>query len=370
MDILWPGFLLLLGLVPILIAVYIWMLRRRRRYTVRYSSLALVREALPNQSRWRRHVPFALFLLALSSLIIALSRPVSIISVPTGQVTVVFAIDVSRSMCSTDVQPSRIEAAEAAALSFIQRQQATTQIGIVAFSTYAELIQPPTNDTEALQAAIESLAVGRRTAIGSGILKALDAIAEIDPAVAPSTDSNSREPAPTPVPRGAFVPDIIVLLTDGVSNTGPLPLDAAQEAVDRGVRVYTVGFGTANGSECPRCAPQVVGNEPGGNPNFGGGGGRFGGQPGQGGRQFGGRQFGGGFGRGIDEATLRQIADMTGGTYHSAESAGELNDVFQNLPMYMITKHETSEISVIFTALGALLAALAVVFSLLWQPLS
>src|SRR5512136_282283 len=114
MALLWPGFLLLLGLIPLLIAVYIWMLRRRRRFTVRYSSLALVREALPQQSRWRRHVPFALFLMALSSLIIALSRPVTVIRVPTGQVTVILTIDVSRSMCSTDIQPSRIEAAEAA----------------------------------------------------------------------------------------------------------------------------------------------------------------------------------------------------------------------------------------------------------------
>ncbi len=369
MDILWPGFLALLVLIPALIAAYILILRRRRRFVVRYSSLSLVREALPHQSRWRRHVPFALFLLALSSLIIALSRPVTIVSVPAGQVTVIFVMDVSRSMCSTDVQPSRIEAAEAAALAFIQRQQATTQIGIVAFSTYAELIQPPTNDTEALQAAIESLAVGRRTAIGSGILKGLDAIAEIDPAVAPSTESNPREPAPTPVPRGAYAPDIIVLLTDGVSNTGPLPLDAAQEAVDRGVRVYTIGFGTASGLEFPRCAPQFLGRESGGNQGFGGGGqfggGRFGGG------QFGGGQFGGGgFRRGIDEETLKQIAAMTGGTYYPAESAGDLNNVFQNLPTYLITKHETSEVSVIFTAIGALLAALAIVLSFRWQPLA
>src|SRR5512139_3162347 len=221
MDLLWPGFLLLLGLIPALIAAYLWVLRRRRRFVVRYSSLALVREALPRQSRWR-HLPFALFLLALSSLIVAVSRPVTIVSVPAGQTVVLLAMDVSRSMCSTDVQPSRIEAAEAAALSFIQRQQATTQIGIVAFSGYAEVIQPPTTDTEALQAAVESLATGRRTAIGSGILKALDAIAEIDPSVAPSATGNSRGPQPTPVPHGAYAPDIIVLLTDGASNAGPL----------------------------------------------------------------------------------------------------------------------------------------------------
>jgi len=358
MDLLWPGFLLLLGLIPALIAAYMWMLRRRRRFVVRYSSLALVREALPRQSRWRRHVPFALFLLALSSLIVALSRPVTIISVPVGQVTVILAIDVSRSMCSTDIPPSRIEAAQAAALSFIQRQQAPTQIGIVAFSGYAELIQPPTTDMEALQVAVESLATGRRTAIGSGILKALDAIAEIDPSVAPSVTSNSRGPQPTPVPRGAYAPDIIVLLTDGVSNTGPLPIEAAQQAVDRGVRVYTIGFGTANGSTFPRCGPQFMGREPGDTQRFGGSGAFGGGPPG-----------GGGFRRGIDEATLKQVADMTGGAYYSAESAGELQNVFQNLPTYLITKHETSEVSVVFTAIGALFAALAMALGQLWQPL-
>jgi len=358
MDLLWPGFLLLLGLIPALIAAYMWMLRRRRRFVVRYSSLALVREALPRQSRWRRHVPFALFLLALSSLIVALSRPVTIISVPVGQVTVILAIDVSRSMCSTDIPPSRIEAAQAAALSFIQRQQAATQIGIVAFSGYAELIQPPTTDMEALQVAVESLATGRRTAIGSGILKALDAIAEIDPSVAPSVTSNSRGPQPTPVPRGAYAPDIIVLLTDGVSNTGPLPIEAAQQAVDRGVRVYTIGFGTANGSTFPRCGPQFMGREPGDTQRFGGSGAFGGGPPG-----------GGGFRRGIDEATLKQVADMTGGAYYSAESAGELQNVFQNLPTYLITKHETSEVSVVFTAIGALFAALAMALGQLWHPL-
>lgn len=372
MDLLWPWFLLLLGLIPLLAAAYILMLRRRRRFAVRYSSLALVREALPHQSWLRRHLPVVLFLSALTSLVIAVARPVTIVSVPAGQTAILLTIDVSRSMCSTDVQPSRIEAAEAAALSFIQRQQATTQIGIVAFSGYAELIQPPTNDTEALQAAIESLATGRRTAIGSGILKALDAIAEIDPNVAPSWTSNSRGPQPTPVPHGAYAPDIIVVLTDGVSNTGPLPTDAAQQAADRGVRVYTIGFGTANGSSFPACGVQFQGREPGDNRQFGGGpggpGGQFGGGPGGGGP--GGGFGGGGFRRGIDEATLKQVADMTGGTYYSAESAGELQNVFQNLPTYLITKHETSEVSVVFAAIGALLAALAIVLSLRWHPLA
>ncbi len=350
MDLLWPEFIYLLGLIPVLIAAYVWILRRRRRFAVRYSSLALVREALAGQSRLKRHIPFALFLLGLASLVLALTRPVAIVSVPTGQTTIILSIDVSRSMCSTDIQPNRLEAAKAAALSFIQRQGSTTQIGIVAFAGFAELIQVPTTDQEVLQDAVESLITGRRTAIGSGILRALDAIAEIDKNVAPSTPFDPPGVEPTPVPEGAYAPEIIVLLTDGVSNSGILPLDAAQQAADRGVRVYTIGFGTASNTSLASCGQQFQGNDP----FFGGGGQQFG---------------GGGFRRGIDEETLKQVAEMTGGTYYSAESAGELHNVFQNLPTYLITKHETQEISVAFAAIGALLTGVAMILSLSRHPL-
>ncbi len=353
MDLLWPGFLFLLGLIPLIVGAYIWILRRRRRFAVRYSSLALVREALPHQSRLRRHLPFALFLLALISLVLALGRPVAAVSVPAGQATIILAVDVSRSMCSTDIPPNRLTAAQAAAQSFIQDQGSSTQIGIVAFAGFAELIQPPTADQEVLQDAVQSLSTGRRTAIGSAILKSLDAIAEINPNVAPSDSDASPGITPTPVPEGVYAPDIIVLLTDGASNRGPWPLDAAQQAVDRGIRVYTIGFGTERGSESlPFCGRQLQGSDP-----FGGG---FGG-----GLSFG----GGGFRRGIDEDTLKQIADMTGGAYYSAESADELRAVFRELPKYLITRRELAEISVVFTAVGALLAALAIGLSLIWQPL-
>lgn len=341
MSLLWPGFLLLLGLVPLVIGVYIWMLRRRR-VALRYSSLALVRAALPRYSHLRRHLPFALFLLALSSLIISLGRPVQIVSVPSGQATIILALDASGSMRQTDIAPSRLEAAQAAALSFIQQQKASTQIGLVAFAGYSQLIQPPTSDQEALQIAVESLTTARGTAIGSGILEALDAIAEIDPNVAPSVTDTFTGSQPAPVPKGAYAPHIIVLLTDGVATTGPFPLDAAQQATDRGVRVYTIGFGTEAGS-----------------PGFGPGG-SFGG---------GGRSGGGGFRRGIDEETLKQIADMTDGEYYAASSADELLKVFQDLPTYLITKHEVTEISVLFAALGALLVASAMALSLRWHPL-
>ncbi len=371
MTFLWPGFLLLLALVPILIAFYIWVLRRRRRYAVRFSSLAIVRPALPRYSRLRRHLPFALFVLALAGLSIALARPVAIVSVPSDQTTIVLTLDVSGSMRSVDIPPSRLQAAKDAALSFIQRQGGHTRFAIVAFSGYAVEIQPPTTDQEALQIAIDSLTTGRSTAIGSGILKSIDAISEIDPSVPPSTDPSSGQAEPTPVIKGAYAPDIIVLLTDGVSNVGPLPTDAAQQAVNRGIRIYTIGFGTANGNVQDPGGRGFGGG--GGDPfrrgggQFGGGGGQFGGGGG-GGFNGGGRRFGG-FRAGIDEATLKQVASMTGGEYYSASSSGELNNVFESLPTYLITKHETTEITVGFAAIGALLAAFAVGLALLWHPL-
>jgi Ca-activated chloride channel family protein len=358
-NLIWPGFLLLLVLIPLLIAAYIWILRRRRRFTVRYSSLSLVRDALP-RSNWRRHLPFALFMIALTSLILALVRPVAVVSVPTNQTTIILAMDVSRSMCSTDVKPNRLIAAQAAAQAFIERQRPGTQIGIVAFSGFAEVVQPPTTDQEVLQDAIDSLLTGSRTAIGSAILKSLDAISEIDPNVAPSVSTTATGAKPTPVTKGAYVPDIIVLLTDGASNAGPAPLDAAQQAVDRGVRVYTIGFGTAAGAEFPNCSPSLIGSDPlgPGGPAFGGGGGPGG---------FGGG--GGGFRRGIDETTLKQVAAKTDGQYYSAESATQLLDVFNKLPTYLITKHETTELSVVFAAIGAVLAIIAITLSLLRHPL-
>ena len=354
MELLWPGFLLLLLLVPLLIAAYILILRRRRKFTVRYSSLSLVREAAAHQSRWKRHVPFALFMLGSTSLIGAATRPVAIVSVPTDQTVIILAMDVSRSMCSTDIPPNRLEAAQAAALSFVERQKSGTRIGIVAFSGFAEMVQVPTRDQKILVEAIKGLATGRRTAIGSGILKSIDAVAEIDTNVAPSTRDDRPNLDPTPVPKGAYAPDIIVLLTDGASNAGPAPVEAAQQAADRGLRVYTIGFGTARGAEMAPCGSNMIGREPGGGgPAFGGFGGGFGG--------------GGGFRRGIDEDTLKKVATLTDGEYYSAESAGELVDVFNNLPTYLITKHETTEISFAFAAVGALLAAIGITLSMRWH---
>jgi Ca-activated chloride channel homolog len=366
MQLLSPGFLVLVAVLPVLVVVRMWALRRPRP-GFRYSSLSLLRDAVPRSSWVRRHLPFGLLVAALASLVVALARPVSIVSVPAGQTTVILALDVSGSMCATDIAPNRLEAAEAAAASFIERQAATTRIGVVAFAGFAEIVQAPTNDQEVLLDVIESLTTGRRTAVGAAILKAIDAIAEIDKSVLPTETEDAAPGAAAPaVPKGAYAPAIIVLLTDGASNAGPLPLDAAQQAAARGLRVYTIGFGTENpGDRTPRCAQQLIGREPlqsgdpGGFGGFGGGG-------------FGGGGFGGGgggFRRAIDEPTLKGIAEATDAEYYPAQSATELQEVFQNLPTSLITRHEVMEISVAFAGLGALLVAGAILLGQRWRPL-
>ncbi|MFL5681142.1 MAG: VWA domain-containing protein [Chloroflexota bacterium] len=369
MQLLAPLFLVLLAFLPLLVILRIWAMRRRRPTAIRYSSLSLVREAAPRSSWIRRHMPFALLLGALATLAVALARPVAIVSVPAGQTTIILTLDVSRSMCASDISPNRLLAAEAAAASFIQRQAPTTRIGIVAFAGFAEIVQAPTNDQEVLLDVVQSLTTGRRTAVGSAILKAVDAIAEIDPGVAPTTsqDPNGSPPADAPaaVPKGAYAPAIVVLLTDGASNTGAEPLEAASQAADRGIRVYTIGFGTDDpGDQSFRCGQQFIGREPADSGDPGGFGGFGGGFPGPGGGGG-----GGGFSRAIDEPTLKGIADATGGEYHPAQSAEELQKVFAGLPTSLITRHEVMDISVAFAAAGALLLVVSILLAQAWRPL-
>jgi Ca-activated chloride channel family protein len=355
-DLLAPGLLVLLALLPGLVAVRAWA-QRRRRAGLRYSSLSLIHAAQPRPSRLRRHLPFVLFVVGLASLVIALARPVNVVAVPAGQTTVILALDVSRSMCATDIAPNRLLAAEAAAATFIERHGSTTQIGVVAFAGFAQMVQVPTTDEEVLLDVVESLQTGRRTAIGSAILESIDAIAEIDDTVAPSERAGTTPGnEASPVPGGAFAPAIIVLLTDGANNTGAEPLAAAAQAAARGLRVYTIGFGTEDpGERPPSCDPRFIGREP---PDLGGG---FGG--------VGGGSGGGGFRRAIDEETLTAVAEVTGGTYYPAESADELVTVFENLPTHLIVRHEVMEISVLFVAIGALVIALAVLLGQAWRPL-
>ncbi len=348
MELLWSPVLYLFALIPLSILVYVFVLRRRKPYAVRYSSLSLIRAAKPASSQWKRHLPFALFLLAMSSLIMAMTRPVTVLTLPASNATIILALDVSRSMCSTDIAPNRLESAKAAALDFIKSQNSDTQIGIVVFAGFAVVAQPPTTDKDLLATTIENLTTARRTAIGEGIIVSLDAIAEFDDTVVSPYSDASIEP----VAEGQYVPAIVVLLTDGVTTTGIDPLDAAQMAADRGVRVYTIGFGTTNNNSPMNCNPYAPFAEP-IDPSFG----------------FGGGGGGGNFRREIDEETLKQVSDMTGGSYYLAESSEQLQDVFDSLPTQLFTVTETTEISVFFAAFAALFIVLAIMLSILWNPL-
>jgi Ca-activated chloride channel family protein len=260
-------------------------------------------------------------------------------------------------MCAVDIPPNRLAVAQDAALAFIDDQVDGTQIGIVAFADFAELIVPPTTDKEVLQDALNNLTTALGTAIGSATLKSIDAIAEVNTAVAPSGLNLQVEDGQLN-PNQPYQPDIIVLLTDGANSRGPLPIDAAQQAADRQVRVYTIGFGTADPGQMV-CTQQQLGSDAfeGG---FGGGG------------RFGGGGFGGGGGNFrrfvvIDEETLQAVADLTGGVYYRAENADQLLDVFLNLPTQIVLQKKTLEISVFFAAVGAILAVAAMGLSLWWN---
>jgi Ca-activated chloride channel family protein len=229
-------------------------------------------------------------------------------------------------------------------------------MGLVIFSGFAELSVPPTTDRKALVAAIDQLTTGHGTAIGSAMLKGLDAIAEVNPGVAPVGDAPDAPAAGKTTKPGVngFVSDIVVLLTDGANNRGIEPLDAVAYAVERRVRIYPIGFGTTNPAP-PACTREQLGGDvfdPGG---FGGGGGGFG---------------GGGFSRSLvaDEATLKAVATRTGGTYHGATDANQLRKVFRDLPKEVATQKRPSEITWMFALIGALLAAAAVGASMRWSP--
>jgi Ca-activated chloride channel homolog len=371
MSFAWPLVLLSLLLLPILLAGYVWAGRRRRRQAVTYSSLALIKVARPARSAWRRHIPAGLLLGALALLAVAGARPQITTDVPVAGASVIVALDVSGSMCSTDVSPNRLTAAQNAVRKFIQSQDKHTRIGLVAFSSFAELTVAPTTNRDDLRKAIDSLTTGRGTTIGSAILKSVDAISAIDSNVAPADpgtgDGANADPnggtTPTPAPStrsGSYAPEIVVLLTDGANTRGITPVDAAKVAAARGVRVYPIGFGTNHPAAMVCTADQLGGSSfenfgPGG--GFGGGG--FGGG---GGGAGGGRNF-----LSADVPTLQQVASLTGGVYFSASDAGQLQDVLGSLPRHVQVQQRHIEVSVGLSALAALLVLLAVGAAVRWS---
>lgn len=331
MSFIWPYLLLLLLLVPVLVLAYILMQRRRRRYAVRYASLSLVKEALGRGPGIRRHVPPALFLLSLAALIVAFARPQSVVTLPENEGTVILTIDVSGSMSADDVKPNRMEAAKAAARAFVERQPPSVQIGVVSFSDNAFMVQAPTSNQDAVIAAINRLQPQRGTAIGRGIITSLNAIAEQGGAEGPSTNGSplpAPTPTPTPMPAGTFAPAIVILLTDGENNQWPDPLDVTQSAVQRGIRIYTVGLGSSEGSVL----------------------------------HIGGRSIR----TRLDEPTLRQIAQVTNGNYYNASNENDLRAIYENLDTRLVMKTEKTEITALFTGVGIFFALLAGMLSLVW----
>lgn len=362
----WPLALLALLAVPILVGTYLWQLRRRRRRAVAYSSVALIRAASPGQSAWRRHVPVALLLGALASLGVASARPQIRTDVPVHESALILALDVSGSMCAVDVDPNRLAAAQDAVRDFVRAQDSSARIGLVVFSGFAQLAVAPTTERDELLRAIDSLTTGRGTTIGAAILKSVDAIAQINPDVEPVPESaaQSEDSAPnasagsgaaTPNRAAAgFAPEIVVLLTDGANTRGIGPVAAAEIAASRGVRVYPIGFGTSNPTTMVCTAQQLGGTS---FENFGQGG--FGG-PGP---------RGGGRGRNFlvaDEATLKEVATVTGGTYFPANDAKQLQGVLENLPRQVAIQQRDVEISVVLVGLAALLALLGVWAAARW----
>ena len=354
MTFAWPLALLALLAVPLLVGGYVWMLRRKRKYAVRYSSIALVREALTGRSRLRRHLPFGLLVIAAASLAVGMARPQTTGSVPLNRTSIVLAFDVSLSMCAIDVEPNRLTVAQEAVRSFVETQDDGTRIGIVSFAESSRLVVPPTTDDEALVAAVDSFTTSIGTTIGNAVLESVDAIAEVNPDVAPaSADLSGEVDREEQAESLEFVPDIVVLLTDGANSEGVDPIVAATQAVDRRVRIYTIGFGTDDPIELV-CAPDQLGAD-----DFAGV------LAGLQGPDFGGfRQL-----LVIDEPTLQAVADMTGGEYFRAEDADQLQEVFSDLPSQVVLQEEETEATVLFVAAAAALTVLAVALSLLWNRL-
>jgi Ca-activated chloride channel family protein len=314
MTFIWPEMLWLMATLPLLLAAYLWVLRRKKKLAVRYASLSMVREAMGAGSRIKRHLPPLLFFVALAAMILAVARPQATITLPTQHETVILAMDISGSMRATDVEPNRLVAAQNAAKQFA-----------------------PTRNREDVVAAIDRFQLQRATAIGSAIIVSLATIfpdAGIDiGTLTYGFDGQKRGEKPPalthkPVPPGSYASAVIILLTDGQRTTGPDSIQAAKMAAERGVRIYTVGVGTPEG--------KVIGFE------------------------------GWSMRVRLDEETLKAVADITRGEYFYAGNAVDLKKVYQALNAKLILERKKTEITALFAGLAALFAVVSAALSLAW----
>lgn len=338
MVFLWPQLLVLLLTIPVLILLYILAQRRRKKFAVRYASLSLVKDAMGRGPGFRRHIPPFLFLIAISAMIFALARPIAVVTLPTQEGTVILVFDVSGSMAAEDLKPNRMDAAKLAARTFVDRQNASVRIGVVSFSDNAFVVQSPTIDRDAVNAAINRLSPQRGTAVGRGILTALDAINEEalaeDNALlgAPTPPRFGPTPVPSPTPRplpkGVYAPAIVILLSDGESNIGPNPTDVLEGAISQGIRIYTVGVGSVEGTVL-HIQGRAIRTR-------------------------------------LDETVLKKVSEKTDGEYFNAANETDLRSIYEKLGTHLTLRTEKTEITAVFTALGALFSVVAGFLSLWW----
>jgi Ca-activated chloride channel family protein len=329
----WPLLLWSLALVPILLLLYIVMQRRRRMYAVRFTNLALLKEVVGRRPGLRRHIPPLLFLLGLGALLVSLARPTAVVAVPRDEADVVLVVDVSGSMTARDLSPSRIEAARQAALTFVQALPPNTRVGLVSFATRARINTPLTRDRTLIANAIRDLDADGGTAIGDGIVAALDVLRQGQPdagnrpnvTATPgrgqiSTSSTSLTPA-TPLTG------TIVLLSDGASSAGQPPQQAATRAQQAGVTVQTVGIGQRSS----------------------------------------GARANNGVSAELDERTLQEIARTTGGEYFYAAQSSDLQRIYSSIGSRVSWNQERTEVTALVSALGTGILIVASLFSLRWM---
>lgn len=339
---LWPQLLALLWAIPLMVLAYLWLLYRRRQPVLRYASLAIVREAMPPAGAWRRHLPPALLLLALAMLLLAAARPQGHLPLLTQKATVMLAVDVSLSMQADDIEPSRLDAARDAAKAFVRRLPDGVRVGVVSFAGTAHLVQPPTYSREEQLAAIDRLHLQHGTAMGSGMVLALaellpDAAIDLGETGAWGAQLHEAPPvrriatAPAPTPAPAQDPDAsstIVLLTDGRSNYGVHPLEAADMAARHGVRIHAVGLGTTQ--------PDTTGLED------------------------------WSIVLQLDEDLLREVTSRTRGEYFRAGSAQALLQVYEQMGTRLQVRPRETELSGPLALAAMLVLACAAGLSLLW----
>jgi Ca-activated chloride channel family protein len=334
MSFIWPSMLLVLVVLPLLVTLYLALLRRRRRMLAAYGAMGFG-SAPTSRKRSaglgaRRHVPPALFLAGLAILVVALARPQAVVSLPRVQGTVILVFDVSGSMAADDLKPTRMEAAKVAARDFVARQPPSVLIGVVAFSDNGFSVQAPTDDSATVLVAINRLEPARGTSLGQGIAAALTTItaANAEGGLFYSDRPVEATATPTAVPAGSYAPAAIVLLSDGENNERPNPLEAAQAAAERGVRIYTVGIGSPGGATLQLEGFSVHTQ--------------------------------------LDEALLQQIAQISGGEYYQASTADDLRAVYDQLNPQLLLKAENLEVTSLFAGAGVVVFLLAGLLSLFW----